>query len=384
MSSIINSSTITSLFIFLILLIPIIYWKKIPKSRLSNICTTLGILGTFCGILYCLWNFDPNNIEDSVPNLLGGLQTAFLTSVFGIATGLLVKNIKSKGDESDGNIAEALANGIISLNSKNDEINKTLDNISKGLFNNDKDSSILTQLQKIRSVNSDGLNDLKKSFNEFAEKVVADNTQSLIDALTGVMKDFNTKINEQFGENFKELNSAVKELLIWQENYKNHVEALQDNFKKISDNLSGIDNTMEGLSKNHEIILDSNKELKDIITDFSSGIESFASLGEKASNSLPQIENNLNSITKGLESSYNEFANNQNQIQENMKVNIENMISQNAERIKTLDENLGLELEKSLESLGSSLATLSNKFVEDYSPLTDRLRQLINDLNKNS
>ena len=384
MSSITNSTIITSLFIFLILLIPIIYWKKIPKSRLSNICTTLGILGTFCGILYGLWNFDPKKIEDSVPVLLGGLQTAFLTSVFGIATGLLVKNIKSKGDEIDGNIAEALSNGIISLNSKNDEINKTLDNISKGLFNNDKDSSILTQLQKIRSVNSDGLNDLKKSFNEFAEKVVADNTQSLIDALTGVMKDFNTKINEQFGENFKELNSAVKELLIWQENYKNHVEALQDNFKKISDNLSGIDNTMEGLSKNHEIILDSNKELKDIITDFSSGIESFASLGEKASNSLPQIENNLNSITKGLESSYNEFANNQNQIQENMKVNIENMISQNAERIKTLDENLGLELEKSLESLGSSLATLSNKFVEDYSPLTDRLRQLINDLNKNS
>ena len=59
-----------------------------------------------------------------------------------------MKNIKSKGDESDGNIAEALANGIISLNSKNDEINKTLDNISKGLFNNDEDSSILTQLQK--------------------------------------------------------------------------------------------------------------------------------------------------------------------------------------------------------------------------------------------
>ena len=148
MSSITNSTIITSLFIFLILLIPIIYRKKIPKSRLSNICTTLGILGTFCGILYGLWNFDSKKIEDSVPVLLGGLQTAFLTSVFGIATGLLVKNIKSKEDESDGNIAEALANGIISLNSKNDEINKTLDNISKGLFNNDKDSSILTQLQK--------------------------------------------------------------------------------------------------------------------------------------------------------------------------------------------------------------------------------------------
>ena len=60
-----------------------------------------------------------------------------------------------------------------------------------------------------------------------------------------------------------------------------------------------------------------------------------------------------------------------------MKISIENMIANNAERIKSLDENLGIELEKSLETLGSSLATLSNKFVEDYTPLTQKLRELI-------
>ena len=320
----------------------------------------------------------------SIPELLEGLQTAFITSVFGLFTGLIVRNLRSKDNESDGNMSEILTKGIIDLNYSTTKINESINDINKGLFNDDKDSSILTQLQKIRSVNSDGLNDLKKSFNEFAEKVVADNTQSLIDALSEVMKDFNTKINEQFGDNFKELNSAVKELLVWQENYKTHIETLQDNFNRISENLSGIDNTMDGLSKNHQVILDSNKELKEIMHDFSQGVESFASLGEKASKSLPQIETNLTSITTSLNNSYDEFSRSQNQIQENIKISIESMITQNAERIKSLDENLGVELEKSLESLGSSLATLSNKFVEDYTPITENIKILINSLNQNN
>jgi len=61
---------------------------------------------------------------------------------------------------------------------------------------------------------------------------------------------------------------------------------------------------------------------------------------------------------------------------------IENMITQNAERIKLLDENLGLELEKSLETLGSSLASLSRKFVDDYTPLTERLKDLLTNINR--
>ena len=38
------------------------------------------------------------------------------------------------------------------------------------------------------------------------------------------MKDFNAKINDQLGEDFKQLNSSVQALVTWQENYKTHVE----------------------------------------------------------------------------------------------------------------------------------------------------------------
>ena len=263
-----------------------------------------------------------------------------------------------------------------------DELNDSIKNINKGLFNDDQDTSILTQLQKLRTVNNDGLKDMKKSFENFAEKVVADNTQSLIDALTEVMKDFNNKINEQFGENFKELNIAVKDLLSWQENYKSHVETLQDRYTNFSDGIQNVEITMEKIASNHKTIIEANKELNKVLIDFTDGVGKFSKIGEKASDTLPIIEDNLTSITKGLEKSYDDFVQKQIQIQENTKLMIENMITQNAERIKSLDENLGLELEKSLETLGSSLASLSRKFVDDYTPLTERLKDLLTNINR--
>ena len=47
------------------------------------------------------------------------------------------------------------------------------------------------------------------------------------------------------------------------------------------------------------------------------------------------------------------------------------------ESVLTLDKSLQKELNDSLESLGRQLASLSNRFVEDYGPLTDRLREVV-------
>ena len=45
-------------------------------------------------------------------------------------------------------------------------------------------------------------------------------SKALVEALRDVVKDFNSKITEQFGDNFKELNTAVGRLLAWQDQYK--------------------------------------------------------------------------------------------------------------------------------------------------------------------
>lgn len=60
-----------------------------------NLLTSLGMLGTFIGIVIGLLHFDPDNIDGSISQLLGGLQTAFMTSLFGMAMTIIYKLVTS-------------------------------------------------------------------------------------------------------------------------------------------------------------------------------------------------------------------------------------------------------------------------------------------------
>ena len=341
-------------------------------------------------------NFDTQNIDQSVPLLLDGLKTAFLTSLAGLISNFILKihpeiyGIKDDNQESD-DVGEEIVKTLKLLKEENGNIYKSINDLSNSI-SSDRDTSLVTQLQKIRTTNSDGFEEMRKSFEEFAEKVVADNTQSLIDALTDVMKDFNAKINEQFGDNFKELNSAVKLMVDWQKDNKSQIDNLIKTYTSILINLEGIDKTLASSSESHTVIIKANEELKNLVSDFSSMVESFSDLGQKASQSLPVIEKNMDSIvTKSDEyirdslstitSNYNDFSTKQREIVDSYNSTIEKMINSNAERIKKLDEELGNELTKSLESLGSSLATLSSKFASDYGPITENLKKIIDSTN---
>ena len=59
------------------------------------------------------------------------------------------------------------------------------------------------------------------------------NSNALIEALEEVMRGFNSKINEQFGDNFKQLNEAVGQILVWQEQYQSQMTQLAEEFSKV-------------------------------------------------------------------------------------------------------------------------------------------------------
>ena len=69
-------SIISSLIIFLF---PYLGRKWFNPQLLSSTVVSLGLLGTFGGIMYGLWVFSVEQIDSSIPQLLEGLKTAFLT-----------------------------------------------------------------------------------------------------------------------------------------------------------------------------------------------------------------------------------------------------------------------------------------------------------------
>ena len=159
-----NSSSIT---VIIVVLIVFFFLKSVPKNsnrNYKNEIVSLGVLGTFIGISIGLYHFDVTHIKESMPILLSGLKTAFITSGVGIFFSIVLSIIKPK----------------------------------------------------------------RESKNE------------MLGALELIVKDFNNNLTEQFGDNFKQLNEAVKNMIIWQENYKDHISHSEQSLNNILSELKQV------------------------------------------------------------------------------------------------------------------------------------------------
>jgi DNA anti-recombination protein RmuC len=400
---------------FLILVFPFFFSSRMSRYSATSLAATLGIFGTFLGIFAGLLTFNVHDIESSVPKLLEGLKTAFITSLAGMLVGIIIKvkpgfygfRADNRGQEKQGTAAVlALLSEIRDLNGRQ-ITNQTilLQNIERALCG-DGDTTVLTQLQKIRTSFSDKQDELIKEFRSFVTTMAENNSKALIDALTEVMRDFNTKINEQFGENFKHLNQAVEKILIWQKKYKEEVEQMILAFDKCLQgveqserNLAEINNHSEKFSELAEdlglLVVDLERKKSEV----ESGLSSFAEVAREAKSALPNITQQVNALTKeftatvsaslaeisGAVSTINSTVSKQSEglikSQDVLRTNLEAMVKgigeATAKQVAELDRALGEELTKSLTTLSSQLHSLSARFVNDYSPLTDKLREVI-------
>ena len=341
-----------------------------------SLLVSIGIFGTFLGIFFALVDFNVNRVDESIPELLSGLKVAFGTSIVGLFLSLTFravilykpKKIKSN-DEAD----------VKDLLAKMTEV--------KDAISADNESSVITQLQKLRSETIDSLKEMQKSFSEFASEMSQNNVNALIEAVQKVMEDFNAKINDQLGESFKELNSSVQNLVEWQKNYKTHVESLNDQLQTAIAGITSSQESLKQISENMESLPKSTEALKDIMTtvqgqidNLNNQLDAFAQMKDKAVDAMPTIEKNLNEMTESLSNSVSSIENMSTEIRDSVKQSIKETNDMLINQIKGLDEQMQKEVTKIVEIMGSNLASLSEKFVSDYSPLTNQLVNLVNSL----
>ena len=101
-------------------------------EQLPALISTLGVIGTFAGITIGLVHFDPDHLDDSIPGLLEGLQTAFFTSLLGMVGSLIlsrrVNHAYDKMDEGNESkeAAKIVVEAIKELQAKNEQNFKDL------------------------------------------------------------------------------------------------------------------------------------------------------------------------------------------------------------------------------------------------------------------
>lgn len=401
--STITADPITNCFVIFNLLLAL-YFTVIKFDRFAivhgpEILTTIGILGCFFGIATALLHFDATDITKSVPHLLEGVKTAFIVSLSGVFGSLLIRFRhyfqRKPTSQSNGAPKASTLDDLVTATQK----------LQHSLTGNE-DSSLLTQMKLMRQEQTDELRLLRNSFDMFASKMSEDGSKALIEALKEVIKDFNSQINEQFGDNFKQLNAAVEKLVIWQQQYKDELDALQaiqkssaDDLREASLGLASFIEQASSFSKTattlQETLNNLNQQQKDIDSSQKSINEVLLQMKDVTPQFSQKIDEMITSITQGvghLQKEMDHIMRDFGNQTQSFSTEMRKMITDSQSEINTgltksmdiihqsvsdLDAGLQNELTKSLETLGRQLASLSEKFVSDYTPLTERLREVV-------
>ena len=373
------------------------------------LCTTLGVLGTFTGIFLGLLEFDVARIDASVPKLLAGLKIAFSTSIVGMGTAislrivepLVTSRLEAVGETTPEAIHRTLTQIDNTISQFSERQAVALTEV-RNAISADSDSSLVTQTQKLRISVEDGNSQLIAEFKQFAETMAENNSRVLIEALEQVVRDFNAQLNEQFGENFKQLNEAVGALLGWQERYKLHVETMEERIEtavtalqtseaalggiradavQIHETHATLRPLLEGLSENGEALQQSLNAYGTATRELNAHLDAVAGLRDRALDAFPRIEGNITLLTETLNNTIDAHTqtinNSANTMQQQHQAQLSQVQELIGQQFQAFDQQMQQELTRVLEIMGQQLASLSEKFVADYGPLTERLHTLL-------
>ena len=280
--------------------------------------------------------------------------------------------------------------------------------------------------------------ELVMAFKEFSNYMLEENSKVFIEALNKTIRDFNINLVETFGSNFKQLNEAVSKLLDWQEHYKDTIELTTENQKTIFDSFRNIEteldnfnqkakgvntivsdlalSTKEALEQNYrlndslEVLARLDDQVKELLPNFmkinsnlDDNLKTFNEETNKITKELKEFIDNLsssldkskNQVSKLLEDTIKKFSS----IIEKSEENNKEIVRSTSEKIKSLNEDLDKHirekitkidkilkekiqetddsLKDNLNDIIKMLGNISEKFAEDYEPLANKLREIV-------
>lgn len=302
-----------------------LYKNKRIADYFPTSLSTLGVLGTFYGIYVGLQDFDPHNIQASIPLLLDGLKTAFTTSLWGMSLSLglsflinLLTDIEVSKSASESDIlAEKMSEAINKMSSQivgasdrirqllqaeinnSREINKQImESCNKQIAEKMAECDALV-LQRVKECNVG----LDQKLNAFGQSIIKSNTDSLSGVMESACMTFQSTMNDILGqlikENFDELNNSVQTLNKWQISNMSLMKELTDSCSSVINQLdSSVQNMANNLESNSNKAIEGIASQCDLVTSRleDSGIEMSVVLRQ----TIDQIVSSLSIFSKSM------------------------------------------------------------------------------------
>lgn len=207
-------------------------------EMVPDILTSLGILGTFVGLVWGLKNFEPSNYElmtSSVASLVEGIKVAFLTSIYGISLSI-VYTIGMKSEYSA--MTERLQAFLEKFHAF---VLPTAENESRNLLLSSQklQTKAMKQMAEQFSVQmADSFEKVItptfKKMNDSLDVLVGSVTRCQKDAIQDIVDTFLEQMNQSFSMEFRNFNEALEQLKKAQKENTDYTSAL---YKSMSQQL---------------------------------------------------------------------------------------------------------------------------------------------------
>lgn len=259
------------------------FTKQGYKGRIigsfPTIASTIGVFGTFWGITSGLMGFNPNDLDGSIPILLSGLKTAFITSLLGMLFSLILRWILDHRLDKDQTYTPtptdvAISDMLVELKMQTGYAQRNHKMLSE--HQNDV-QDVFSQLEKV----------LEK-INSFEQTIAKSNSEVLAKAMENATAEFSQKINDVVErlvkENFDQLNHSVENLNTWQKENKEAMETLREAHQQARDSLAET-------SKYIKEIYGENGKVEDLVIKLEESIKSLNYVGPNMQNIAAIMQN---------------------------------------------------------------------------------------------
>ena len=378
---------------------------KRTVDAFPSIISTLGVLGTFLGITIGLSGFDVNDLTRSIPILLGGLKTAFYTSLGGMLGSLILRHFCTdiKFDKEDGGISSTDA-AIRELGKSVREMSTTMVSAIKETRDvvrqmGDSQTSFYTQLLEIEKKGEEKRTNVDSTLSRLSliqgEQIAAQRNMAL--SLASI-DSANKRVEESLGEivdaqsantsTFDEMNEELKK---FSQILRSEVDEIED---KMEDTNKLLINTFDEFS---ELLKKSNTEalvnvMKKVTEEFQKQMndlisrlvqENFAKLNESVEKLNTWQEENkamIESLTKQYYQMEQDFEGTSNTMQE-VSDHTQKLVGNGgrlAQLVNALEEAMVndkkfIEISKNL----SESASLTKDGIEKQEAITNKLNDWV-------
>lgn len=341
-------------------------------SGLAGTFTGIGILGTFIGLTIGLAGVDTSStgaLSSSISGLLGGMSTAFVTSIFGIVSAIVFgvwhsQNMKRFGDAvsrfTDAldqvfirkSVEEILLEELAESRAQRAAMEQLSTDMAISICDHLPD--VLDQLaEKMDSAMKGNLDTMLVGLSERQDKQteqlmqISSNTSSLVsggfDQLGDVLKKGVGQGAEELGNSLKNLSSDIASLAegirdILDRSTKASSEAHQKTLDALNEAISKMNEAMEGMANKQTEETDKNIQrmtalmeemkttMKDIFDEMAASVkEQRTEIGKIAKDSADQTKENLGVINASVKELMAEIADQMQQMQSMMDMHEKHM-----------------------------------------------------------